>query len=161
MLEDWSSLQQQWEDENVWQTNQFLVQSLMWFWKFISRCIFATWSLVPKTSARSTRVFIQTPSTLICVYISSKCCTISMKHTGLCKALVSSWMFVYPERGANTKIKMCMMENPDMFSFHQLQSAWPNSILDFENKFNAAFFLHDLLCTSLPSSCQGSDIRPM
>lgn len=41
-----------WEDVNVWETNQFLVPSLllMWFWRFISRCMAVTCSLVSETS---------------------------------------------------------------------------------------------------------------
>ncbi len=65
----------QWEDVNVWETNQFLVPSLllMWFWKFISRSISVTCSLVSETSAQSTwtLVLIQTSSTLICLYIAT------------------------------------------------------------------------------------------
>lgn len=72
----------QWEDVNVWETNQFLVPSslLMWFRRLISRSISVTSSLESETSAHSTWtvVLIQTSSTLICSYVY---CTARVLHT--------------------------------------------------------------------------------
>lgn len=132
-------------------------------WRFISRSILAAWSSVPETSARCFNVYPDVFNSHLLL------CSLEVRHNvyeahgPVQQAVVYSWICVHPERGANIKNKKLIDRKPwnVLFSYAAAMGLLGiNSNLAFENKFNPAYFLLDLLCARLPSSGQGSDIKP-
>lgn len=121
------------EDANIWETNQVLIQSplLMWFWRFISRCISLTCSFTAQCFQTSSALVC---STLLLAGWTSGAMHPFMKHVFLYTSAagnVKHWCFFFPEslciylEVLILRTSSFMMENPEMFSFHELLlQAW-------------------------------------
>lgn len=146
------------EDVNVWETNQFLVPSslLMWFWRFISRSISVTCSLVSETNSGaypdlfSSRLLVHRRwliywlySTRLTHFFLWCACFYTLLQQAGVKLSLSFWKFMYLRRGADIKNKKSYDGKPRNVFFSWAAATgllWLNSMLAFENNSTLLIF---------------------